>query len=97
MVILVAGMFRECVELIAFPRVSALGMDSTVALLLLTGELKNLIISDQFATSFYLFQSKVIWSNKFNDSRFFKILFYTFWEVKEVLESFEHRPNAVWD
>ena len=31
-------MFRECVELIAFQRVSALGMDSTVAVLLLTGE-----------------------------------------------------------
>ena len=31
-------MFRECVELIAFRRVSALGMDSTVSLLLLIGE-----------------------------------------------------------
>ena len=31
-------MFRECVELIAFQRISALGMDSIVALLFLTGE-----------------------------------------------------------
>lgn len=50
-------MFRECVELIAFRRVSALGMDSTVSLLLPIGE------SSLSHLYFHIF-TRVIISNK---------------------------------
>ncbi|KOX68634.1 Down syndrome cell adhesion molecule-like protein Dscam2 [Melipona quadrifasciata] len=40
-------MFRECVELIAFQRISALGMDSIVALLLLIACVLELVVGQQ--------------------------------------------------
>lgn len=65
-IILVAGMFRECVELIAFRRVSALGMDSTVSLLLLIGE------SSLSHLYFHIFihDPCIIISNKINEWKY---------------------------